>query len=115
RRAFQGRLDRDIVDARLERAAEVVGGHRRRGGRNGSDGGRRIGHASAAARSCCTSISPPPTCSSQPQASCVLPLNRPKKASWISAVIGPRPPLPICRPSIERIGVISQAVPVKKA
>jgi hypothetical protein len=51
RRALQRRLDRDVVDARLEHATEVVGGHRRRGGRYGSDGGRRIRHASAVARS----------------------------------------------------------------
>ena len=49
-------------------------------------------------------------------ASCpvVVPLNIPKKAFWICLVITPAWPVPITFLSIERTGVTSAAVPVKK-
>ena len=38
-----------------------------------------------------------------------------KKRDWSRSVMGPRPPLPMTRPSTSRMGVTSAAVPVKKA
>src|SRR5258708_13832407 len=46
--------------------------------------------------------------------SAALPLVMAKNCSWIAFVIGPREPLPITILSIDRIGVISAAVPAKK-
>src|SRR3546814_15997713 len=49
--------------------------------------------------------------SSQPYLSGVRPSNRPKNSSCIRLVTGPALPAPTWRPSTERIGVISAAVP----
>ena len=52
---------------------------------------------------------------SQPWMSLVVPLNRPKNSFWIWRVSGPALPVPTWRPSAERIGVISAAVPNMKS
>ena len=56
-----------------------------------------------------------PAGSSQPYLSGVLPSNRPKNSSCMRRVTGPGLPVPTWRPSTERIGVISAAVPHMKS
>jgi hypothetical protein len=51
---------------------------------------------------------------SQPCRSGISPSVRPKNSTWRRSVMGPRRPAPMVTLSIERMGVISAAVPVKK-